>query len=293
MVWLIALGFISGIITGSFVKATAERIIRQSSILGRSYCLSCKKQLKWYDLFPVLSYLLLRGKCRFCGKRIPLPNLFFEIALGVIFSIIFAQTLPAGFSPMVLLELFFKIFVVSVLAIIFWVDLVTGLIPDKVTYPASLIAGGYLLLSTALQTLVFYQNLVQNPFGKYLLPPYSAYFTDAVQRLFLSSLNNVWSGVVSALIFSSIIILTRGKGMGWGDVKYVLFLGLALGFPNIAVGLFLSFLLGAVFALFLILLGKKHFGQTIPFGPFLSLGALVALLWGNQLFNWYLNNFKF
>jgi leader peptidase (prepilin peptidase)/N-methyltransferase len=76
--------------------------------------------------------------------------------------------------------------------------------------------------------------------------------------------------------------------MGWGDVKYVFFLGLALGYPNLLVGLFLAFLLGAITALILVAFKRKEFGQTIPFGPFLSLGAFIALLWGSKLLDFYL-----
>ena len=92
--------------------------------------------------------------------------------------------------------------------------------------------------------------------------------------------------------FIFLILITSGKGMGWGDVKYVLFIGLVLGFPNGIVSIFLSFLIGAVFSLVLIGLGRKSFGQTIPFGPFLSLGAFITLFWGPQLINWYLNGMK-
>jgi len=148
----------------------------------------------------------------------------------------------------------YTLFVVTILALLFLIDLDTGLLPDVITYPASLAALLYLLVAKP-----------------YTLTP------------------NLLSGAVPALAFALLIILTRGKGMGWGDVKYVFFLGLVLGFPSIVVAIFLAFLLGAVVGIGLILIGNKKFGQTIPFGPFLSLGAYIALLYGSQLIRFYLS----
>lgn len=296
------MGFILGSILGSFTKALADRSIDNRSYFGRSYCAHCKKELGWYDLFPIISFLLLKGKCRHCHKKIPLDNFINEVLMGSIVAVLFAINAPANYSiflqpdldtAIFILSLLFKMFVISVLAIIFWVDLKIGIIPDRITYPAAIISGIYLLLSTGLEVGIFYQNTLQSTFGKYLLPPYSNYFLDVSQRLIVNASGNLISALVGALLFALIIILTRGRGMGWGDVKYVFFLGLALGFPNIIGGIFLAFLTGAVFSIILIVFKRKHFGQTIPFGPFLSLGALIMILWGPQLIKWYLYSFRF
>ncbi len=95
--------------------------------------------------------------------------------------------------------------------------------------------------------------------------------------------------VIIGGFFWGLIIITRGKGMGGGDVKLGAFMGLMLGFPQSLIALILSFLTGAIFSMILIIFGKKHFGQTIPFGPFLVIGSLVALFWGNQIIDWYLH----
>lgn len=100
---------------------------------------------------------------------------------------------------------------------------------------------------------------------------------------------SVLSGTAVAAAFAGLIIITRGRGMGWGDVKYVFFLGLALGFPNVVVAVLSAFFLGAALSLVLIALRQKKINQTIPFGPFLSLGAIIALYFGPQIVNWYLN----
>ncbi|OGE20237.1 hypothetical protein A3A14_00075 [Candidatus Daviesbacteria bacterium RIFCSPLOWO2_01_FULL_43_38] len=264
-----ALGFVLGAVLGSFIAASASRIIKEESLTGRSYCQQCKKKLRWYDLFPVFSYLILQGRCRYCKKKISLENLLVELTLGLIIAILFGSSLPKGLDNLLTLNLqsiilianlTFKIFTVTVLSIIFLVDLKTGLIPNKITYPASLVAFFYLLFTSTFKSWE------------------PAFFA-------------LLSAIVVSLFFSFLIIITRGKGMGWGDVKFVLFLGLALGFPGIAVGIFLAFTLGAIFSLVLIAFRKKRFGETLPFGPFLSLGALIYILWGPAIINWYLTSF--
>ncbi len=289
-------GFIFGIILGSYTKATADRLSRKEPLGGRSYCVKCRTNLRWYDLFPVLSFLQLRGRCRYCHHKIPLGNFLNEVGLGIIMAGVFVRILPADLTTLsydlgtglLILNLLFAIFVVSVIAVIFWTDLTTGLIPDRVTYPAAIITLVYLLVADGLKSWAFYQNLLINPFGKYLLPPYTNYLQDNLERIWLASGYTILAAIAAASIFALLIVGTRGRGMGWGDVKYVFWLGLSVGFPNIIPAILLAFFTGAVFSVGLILIGKKHFGQTIPFGPFLGLGAVLALLWGNQLIGLYL-----
>ncbi|MDD2823311.1 MAG: prepilin peptidase [Candidatus Daviesbacteria bacterium] len=293
-------GFLIGTILGSFAKAVADRLNKQDSLRGRSYCVKCKHILAWYDLFPVFSYIMLLGKCRYCRKSIPFTNLAAELVMGFLVAGLFLTQAfdfnillnPTVQSIPLILNFIFKIFIVLVLFILFLTDIKTGLLPDKVTYPAVGIAIGYWLVACGLNSWLFYLSLKSNFLGKYLMPPYSNYFWTLIYRIWEPAIFSIIIGIVSALFFAFLIIITKGRGMGWGDVKYVLFLGIALGFPNAIIGLFLAFLIGAVFSVILMGFGKKHFGQTIPFGPFLSLGAYIALLWGPQILNWYLNSFK-
>ncbi len=152
----------------------------------------------------------------------------------------------------------FSLFVITILAIVFLVDLETGLILDKVSYPATVVGVIY----------GFIKAINQQDWSLFINP--------------------ALTGISIALFFIFLILVTRGRGMGWGDVKFVLFLGIALGFPNAILAIFLAFLLGAVVSLLLIAFSKKKFGQTIPFGPFLSVGAYIALVWGKALIDWYL-----
>ncbi|MFA5933340.1 MAG: prepilin peptidase [Microgenomates group bacterium] len=296
----IVLGFFIGTVLGSFAKAMADRLKTQNTLRGRSYCASCKHTLAWYDLFPILSYLMLFGKCRYCHKHIPFANFTAEIIVGILVAGIFLtqtfdQTLlinPTIQSLPFFINFLFKIFIVTILFILFLTDLKTGLLPDKITYPSVYAAITYWLVVSGLNSYFLYTSLKVDLIGKYFLPPYSNYIWTLIYRIWQPALYAVSAGIIASLFFVFLIIITKGKGMGWGDVKFVLFLGIALGFPNAIIGLFLAFLIGALFSIALLLFRKKHFGQTIPFGPFLSVGAYIALIWGTQILNWYISSFK-
>lgn len=289
-------GFTIGTILGSFAKALADRLRKQNSLRGRSYCEACKHKLAWYDLFPVVSYLMLKGKCRYCHQKIPVSNFLAEISLGVLIVIMLVTSNfdmglllnPTINSIVPLSYILFKIFIITILFILLLTDIKTGLLPDKITYPSIGIATGYWFFISSLSSWLLYEGLKISPIGKYLLPPYSNYVWTLIYRVWQPVLMAIASGIVLSLFFALLIIITKGKGMGWGDVKFVLFIGIALGFPNSLIAVLLAFLTGAIFSIGLIVFGKKSFGQTIPFGPFLSLGAYIALLWGSQILGWYL-----
>ncbi len=288
-------GFIFGTILGSFADVLATRSLKKRSIWGRSYCLNCKKQIRWYDLFPILSYLLLKGHCRFCHKKFSSEHLWVEIAMGVLSALIFWTTVPdlsifTLLTPLNLYhlaELAFKLFAAVVVVAVFVTDLKTGLIPNRITYPTIIISAVVQVLLAIFKSWYYYSQFIITPLAKYLMPPYSDYF----YRHMLYQWQDAGMAFLAALVLSgsfiALIIGTRGRGMGWGDVKYVAFLGLALGFSNSLLAVFLAFLIGAVFSVLLLVGHRKHFGQTIPFGPFLSLGAAIALIWGAPIIHWY------
>ncbi len=294
-----AIGFVLGMVLGSFAQAVAGRLLKNQSILGRSYCPRCKYVLEWYDLFPIFSYLFLKGKCRYCQKSISFSNLLAELSLGLVMALVFYVSVPnlealttlTWDSYLIISNLILNIFIVTVLAMVFITDLKEGLILDKIIFPASGLVALYLIITSGLKSWLFYNMLSSSKIGKYLLPPYNNYFTDQLQRLWLPILWAFLTGLGFSAFFIFLILITKGKGMGWGDVKYVIFLGLALGLPAAVVGIFLAFLVGAIVSLMLIVFKIKHFGDTIPFGPFLSLGAFIALLWSQQIINWYLQWF--
>ncbi len=241
--------FLLGLVVGSFLNCVIYRLEKGKSFLkGRSFCPLCHRTLGFWDLIPLLSFLFLRGRCRYCKKKISFQYPLVELLVGIIFVLVFRYF---GLE-----SLLFLLLVSCFLVIIFVFDLKHYIIPDRVIYPAILIAFFYRLLF---------------------------YFRDWHYLL---------SGLGAALFFLIIVLITRGKGMGIGDIKLALFMGFLLGYPNILIALFLAFLIGAIIGVALVLLKKKGMKSEVPFGPFLVLGTFLALFWGDIIINWYWNLFN-
>jgi len=248
--------FILGLAIGSFLNCVIYRLEKKESFLkGRSYCPNCKHKLSWKDLIPIFSFFELQGKCRYCKKPISFQYPLVELATGILFVSIFNIAFPN-----LLLSIFYFL-ISSFLIIIFVYDLRYYIIPDEVIYPAIIIT---LIFNS--QFLIFNQD-----------------------SIFKSS---ILSAFGASLFFLVIFLISKGKWLGFGDVKLALFMGLFLGFPNILVALFLAFFIGAIIGIGLILAKKKGLKSEVPFGPFLVTGTFIALFWGNQIINWYLNLFQ-
>ncbi len=239
--------FIFGLCIGSFLNVVICRLKTKESIfIGRSYCPKCRAVLKWYDLIPVLSFLMQKGKCRYCNKKISWQYPIIEITTACLFLLIFKQFLIFNF-----INLIYFWFIVSILIIIFVYDLKHYIIPDKIVYPAIAIS------------LLYSLFIIHNPLFNYLL-----------------------SAFIASGFFLFLVFITKGKGMGLGDVKLAFLMGLILGWPNILLALFLSFFSGAIVGIGLIALHKKGLKSQIPFGPFLSANTVFALLYGSQLIDY-------
>lgn len=289
----VGIGFVVGAALGSFVKVLADRSLAKKSFLGRSYCTGCKKLLPWYDLLPIASFVLLKGKCRYCREKIGTEYLLAEITLGFLIGFLFWQNIPNFQSLdfkflLILLDLIFKIFVIITLSVLFITDIKKMFIPDRISLPAIWISLSFLIVTTIFKIWYLYYYLSQTEVGKLLLPPHSEYFSRHSWMIIEPLAGSILMGLAISGFFTLLIIITKGKGMGGGDVKLGALIGLCLGFPLSLVALMFSFLSGALVSLFLITLGKKHFGQVIPFGPFLVLGTFITLFWGNQILDWYL-----
>jgi prepilin signal peptidase PulO-like enzyme (type II secretory pathway) len=250
LIGLFIFGF--GLCIGSFLNCFIYRLEIKKSLKGRSFCPHCKHELSWLDLFPVFSFLFLQGKCRYCNKKISWQYPAVELATAVIFLLIFcAQGAPA--SGWQFFNLAFLFYIASVLIIIFVYDLKHYIIPDKVLFPAIIIS-------------VFY-NIFFN---------------------YNNILNYFWGVLVGAGFFLAIFLISKGNWMGFGDVKLAVLMGLLLGLPNVLAALFLAFFFGAIIGIILMVFGKKKMKSEIPFGPFLIIGTFLALLWGQEIINWYL-----
>ncbi len=289
-------GFLLGAVLGSFVLVLADRSLTKKSFWGRSYCTYCKKKIRWYDLFPIFSYIFLKGRCRNCKKKLSLVYPAVEIILGLVVGYLFYQTFNNFQSiiqnfqlTIILLNLLIKTFFIVILSVLFITDIKEMFIPDRVIFPSIIIGFVATLLLTVSKAGYLYYYLSQSAVGKFLLPPHSDYFQRHALFIGQDFLFSILCALGIGGFFMALIIITKGKGMGGGDVKLGAFIGLMLGFPQSLLAIILSFILGAVFSIFLLLTGKKHFGQLIPFGPFLVLGSLIALFWGNQILDWYLH----
>jgi leader peptidase (prepilin peptidase)/N-methyltransferase len=238
--------FLLGLVIGSFLNSIIYRLSTGESFLfKRSFCPHCKHQLSWQDLIPIFSFLILRGKCRYCSQKISLQYPLVELATGLLFVSFF-----------IFHSSFFIYIIACFLIIIFVYDLKHYLIPDKIIYPAI--------------AITFLYQLFRIPDFKLLVSP-------------------LLSALLASLFFLAIVLVSRGKWMGVGDIKLAFFIGLFLGWPNILVALFLAFFIGAIIGVGLIVSGKKNLKSEVPLGPFLVTGTFMAMLWGQDIINRYLN----
>lgn len=254
-----------GLIVGSFLNCLIYRLsFNQNlakSLKGRSFCPDCGHKLSWQDLIPVISFIFLKGKCRYCRRNISLQYPLVEIATAAIFLQIFNFQFST-FNRLNFFSLVYLIVSFSFLIVIFVYDLKHYIIPNKVIYPAIALALIY--------NLFFYGIFNQN-----------------FSRFYISLL----AGLGAALPFFLIVAVSRGKWMGGADIKLAFFMGLFLGWPNILPALFLAFVIGALFGLSLIALKQKTLKSEIPFAPFLISGTFIAFFWGGQIINWYASLF--
>ncbi|MCX6723590.1 MAG: prepilin peptidase [Candidatus Staskawiczbacteria bacterium] len=269
--------FIFGMCIGSFLNCVIYRLEQSKSLKGRSFCPHCKHTLSWKDLFPIFSFLLLRGKCRYCRKNISIQYPLAELATGILFVLIFlsaSPNWPSGLGFWSFARLCFMFYVSYSMIIIFVYDLKHYLIPDKVLFPAIIITFIY----------KFFENLAFSHW-------------DLIRNLKLeignsaSVLNLVLAVVIASGFFFAIWLVSRGKWMGFGDVKLAVLMGLLLGLPNVLLALFLAFLFGAIIGVMLMVFDKKNLKSEIPFGPFLIIGTFIAMLWSPQIINWYFKLF--
>lgn len=249
----IVLFVLLGLAVGSFLNLCIDRLPLGKSIVSPpSHCDACEQRLKTRDLVPLFSYLWLRGRCRYCGAHIPRRLPLVELATALLFALLFWQY---GLS----LQLAIALIYASLFLVIFVIDLEHGLVLDNVVYPGMALA------------FVF----------SFFWPWPELVWPDI--------------GVLSALLggaigFGLILIpylISRG-GMGGGDVKLAGLIGLVTGFPLVFFALFLGILGGGLVAIALLISGVKSRKEPIPFGPFLAAAAMVTLIWGPAMYQWYI-----
>jgi leader peptidase (prepilin peptidase)/N-methyltransferase len=249
---VIAVAFaVVGLMVGSFLNVCIYRIpLRRSVVYPRSKCASCDRPLAWYENVPVVSYLVLRGRCRTCGTRISLQYPLVELTTAAAFVIHYEVL---GLSPLLPVRIAFT----CVLIVLFAIDLEHQLLPNVITLPA--LAAGLVL------------SLV--------LPPG---LRDALIGVLVG-------GGILFLIAEVYFRLRKEEGMGMGDVKMLAMIGAFLGWKLTVLTLILASFGGSIAGILLLVTRRGNMKAALPFGTFLAAGALAASLFGEPLVNWYVH----
>jgi len=245
------ISIIFGALVGSFLNVCIFRLPKEESIVWPgSHCPHCKNAIKFYDNIPLVSYFLLRGRCRYCKGTISLQYPLVEgiTALSSLFLII-------KFGPS-LSYLFYFAFVAA-LIVITVIDLYHQIIPDVISLPG---IGMGLLVSLIIPQITFSNSLIGMLLGG--------------GSLFIVATFYQW--------------LFKREGMGGGDVKLLAMIGAFLGWKAVLLTILLSSLIGSVTGILMMVVKGKDFKYAIPFGPFLSLGAVISLFYGEEIVRWYL-----
>jgi len=254
-----ALTFVFGLLVGSFLNVVIYRVPRGESIVKpRSRCPHCGTEIRAYDNVPVVSWLVLRGRCRDCKAPISPRYPAVELFTGLIFLV---MALKFGASW----ELPAYLYLAAIGVALSMIDFDVKRLPDVIVKPSYVVAGLLLLIPA----------VADSRWHDYL---------------------RAWLGALALLCFYGLIYLIAamlygGRGMGLGDVKLSGVLGLYLGWLGwgaVVVGSFLAFFYGAFIGIVLILVGRSGRKATVPFGPYMVLGAWTAILWGQTLWDGYL-----
>src|SRR3990170_3112894 len=259
--WFTFFIFAFGAVIGSFLAALSYRLPREISILrGRSFCPKCKKKIPLFLNIPIISFFLLGGRTRCCNRPLSPRYPLIETVTAILFVIFWQIFVSCGKNSnlidhgavceyktmMGVWALPFLFLVLSALVIIFVTDLEYQLIPDTVSF--------FLFFLTLTSLILWSEPLL---------------FTK------------IFWGFFAATLLLILHLVTRGRGMGLGDVKLAIFAGVMIGYPKIVSFFLLSFWLGGLVGLILIFLKQATLKKRIAFGPFLIISLIITLIWGN------------
>jgi len=241
--------FLFGSIVGSFLNVCILRLPEEKSLLfPSSHCPHCQQPIRFYDNIPLISYLVLRGRCRFCGQPISPQYVIVELLTALLSLLLFLH-----YS---LIEYFIYFAFFSSLVVVTFIDLKHQIMFDAISLPG--IGAGF-LASFVLPRITYLDSLLGIALG----------------------------GGILYLVRSGYYLITKTEGMGKGDVYLLAMIGAFLGSKAVVITIFLSSFLGAVVGVTIIMIKGKSRKYAIPYGPFLSIGALLSLFWGDVLLAWY------
>jgi leader peptidase (prepilin peptidase)/N-methyltransferase len=246
-----ALFAVLGLAVGSFLNVCIYRLPRRESLnWPGSHCTTCNRSLSWFENVPVVSWLVLRGRCRSCGTRIGIVYPIVEIVTAALFV---GGFLIYGWTPLLAVRLLFA----SAMIVLFVIDLQHRILPNVITVPG-IVAG---LLFSA------------------VLPPG-----------WLAALLGAIAGGGALFLIAEVYYRVRGvEGLGMGDVKMLAMIGAFLGWQLTLVTLMLASFSGSVIGVGMMASGRRGMQAALPFGTFLAVGALVAAVYGDALLAWYIS----
>jgi leader peptidase (prepilin peptidase)/N-methyltransferase len=264
--------FVFGLVVGSFLNVCIVRLPRGRSIVNPpSHCTKCRGRIKWYDNIPVISFLILRGRCRNCGEAISWRYPAVEALNGLLYLWTYREFGLGGEMALVMAFC-------SALVVITFIDFDHQIIPDAITLPGMLIGLAFApFFMTAL--------LDPLPFGLARLLPNAGPYLTAYLNSFIGLLVG---GAPLLLIGWLWEKLRHVEAMGGGDIKLMGMVGSFLGWKAALLTIMLGALAGSVIGLTLILLRRQQMDKVIPFGPFLAAGALATTFYGYDIISWYL-----
>jgi len=276
--------FLLGAAFGSFLNVIALRYDPEKSLLGngvlggRSYCPHCRATLRWFELIPLVSFLIQGGKCRRCRAAISVRYITIEILCGLLVLLV-PQRLGMPLASLFLFThasvvIILWTFVFLTLLLMTLIDMRHMVIPDELNIFLSII--GSALIATGGFDSFAERSLV------------------GIYRPLFGGESRIWQNHIGAALgalafFVALVLLTRGRGMGIGDVKLAGALGLVFGWPDAGLSILAAFLFGGVFGLWALGRGKKTMKSAVPFGPFLALGAVFIFFLGENLLQWYVS----
>lgn len=255
---MVIFAFVLGAVFGSFLNVCIYRLPRSLSIVKPgSYCPNCRKPIEWFDNIPFFGYLVLRGRCRRCHKKINPRYVLVELLTA---SLFLALYLHFGLSASFFV---FGLFILGLILVTF-IDWEHYLIPDLVVYPGIVL------------------GLLFN-----FLFPQMAFSTSPLFALKEAAIGVLVGGGSLYLIALLGQLVLKKEAMGGGDIKLLAMIGAFLGWKAVLVSIFFGSLIGSVISILLIFIGLKKRTDYIPFGPYLSLGGVIALFYKGSIFLGY------
>jgi len=278
--------FLIGASFGSFLNVLYFRyhpdkfLLRKDIIKGRSYCPKCHKTLSFYELIPVISFIIQGGKCRSCKQKISFQYILIEILSGLIFvftPLFLKNNFITFFSKIHNIYYFWGLsFIWSIilltLILIALIDLKFQIIPNELNL-------FLLFLGIILSVLQFYN---WNDFYS-LLGPYGALLGFKNNLI----INKLIALLFSLILFGGLVALTLGRGMGMGDIKLMIALAVIFGWPEIIIVSILSFILGGIISIITLILKRKTMKSLLPFGPFIVISSFLVMFFGYEILKFY------